>query len=130
MQQKVYLPNILNYYFKKLLEEEKEEQGKVNAAIIADYIIAVTRTESNISDNFRREVIKDLFKLSEFFNHKKTFKEITREDLIVDLNSLKKSEALDPLHKWIGTYNTEFLIHFLNGFTILILKEASVQSLK
>jgi hypothetical protein len=49
LQQKVYLPNILNYYFKKLLEEEKEEQGKVNAAIIADYIIAVTRTESKIT---------------------------------------------------------------------------------
>ena len=72
--------------------------GIINGTILADYIIAA-RSESNISDNYKKEIIKDLFKLSEFFNHEKPFKEITRDDLLLYLNSLRKSEPLDPLHK-------------------------------
>jgi hypothetical protein len=28
-----------------------------------------------------------------------------RENIVAYLNSLRKSEGIDPLHKWIGTYN-------------------------
>ena len=83
--------------------------GIINGTILADYIIAA-RSESNISDNYKKEIIKDLFKLSEFFNHEKPFKEITRDDLLLYLNSLRKPEPLDPLHKWIGTYNLRLAI--------------------
>jgi hypothetical protein len=62
---------------------------------LADYIIA-TRSESNISDNYKKEIIKDLFKLSEFFNHHKSFEEMIRDDLLLYLNSLRKPEPLDP----------------------------------
>jgi hypothetical protein len=48
---------------------------------LTDYIIA-TRSESNISDNYKKEIIKDLFKLSELINYQKSFKEITRDDLL------------------------------------------------
>ena len=68
-------PYISNYF--KIL-------GIINGTILADYIIA-TRSESNISDNYKKEIIKDLFKLSEFFNHQKSFKEITRDDLLFTL---------------------------------------------
>ena len=34
-----------------------------------------------------------------------TFKEFTRDDILQFLDSLRKPEVLDPLHKWIGTYN-------------------------
>ena len=88
-------PYILNYF--KIL-------GIIDGTILADYVIAA-RSESNISDNYKKEIIKDLFKLSEFFNHQKSFKEMTRDDLLLYLNSLRKPEPLDPLHKWIGTYN-------------------------
>jgi site-specific recombinase XerD len=88
-------PYISNYF--KIL-------GITNGTILADYIIA-TRSESNISDNYRKEIIKDLFKLSEFFNHQKSFEEMIRDDLLLYLNSLRKPEPLDPLHKWIRTYN-------------------------
>jgi integrase len=49
-----------------------------------------------------------LCSLSAFFNNNnaKSFKEMTRQDLISFLNSRRKSEDVDPLHKWIGTYNT------------------------
>jgi integrase len=33
------------------------------------------------------------------------FKEITRQDLLSFLDSFRKNESTDPLHKWIGTYN-------------------------
>lgn len=69
-------PYISNYF--KIL-------GIINGTILADYIIAA-RSESNISDNYKKEIIKDLFKLSEFFNHQKSFKEITRNDLLLYLN--------------------------------------------
>lgn len=37
-----------------------------------------------------------------------------REDIISYLNSLRKSDEIDPLHKWIGTYNSHIrnLIRF------------------
>jgi integrase len=37
-----------------------------------------------------------------------------REDIISYLNSIRKSEGVDPLHKWIGTYNSRLrnLIRF------------------
>jgi hypothetical protein len=30
---------------------------------------------------------------------------MTREDLLLCLDSFRKPEASDPLHKWVGTYN-------------------------
>jgi hypothetical protein len=35
----------------------------------------------------------------------KASKEITREDILSFLDSSRKAESVDPLHKWIGTYN-------------------------
>ncbi len=34
-----------------------------------------------------------------------SFNETTRENVISFLNSYRRPEAVDPLHKWIGTYN-------------------------
>ncbi|MFL6397864.1 MAG: hypothetical protein ACJ706_12040, partial [Nitrososphaeraceae archaeon] len=49
-------PFVLNY-FKTI--------GTIKSTILADYIIAA-RSESNISDTSRKEIIKDLFTLSKF----------------------------------------------------------------
>jgi len=83
--------------------------GMTNATILADYIIAA-RSEFNVSDTYRREIIKDLFLLSKFFRHEKSFKGISRDDLLSYLDSLRKPEPSDPLHKWIGTYNLRLAI--------------------
>ena len=64
-----------------------------NALTICDYISSL-RSEINPSD----------CSLSMFNN--KSFKEITREDLLSFLDSFRKAESVGPLHKWIGTYNT------------------------
>jgi integrase/recombinase XerD len=92
-----------NYLFNKVLPSSR---GKENALTICDYISSL-RSEINPSDNYRRDNIILLCDLSIFFNNKnaKIFKEITREDLLSFLDSFRKAESVDPLHKWIGTYN-------------------------
>ena len=44
--------------------------------------------------------------LSESCNNQKPFLQMTRDDILSYLNNCRKSEEIDPLHKWIGTYNT------------------------
>jgi integrase/recombinase XerD len=75
-----------------------------NALIICDYI-STLMSEINPSDHYRRDTIILLCSLSAFFKNK-CFKEITREDLLSFLGSYRRTEDVDPLHKWIGTYNT------------------------
>ena len=74
-----------------------------NISTIIQYIHAM-RTEINLSDHYRKDVIELLTRFCNFTHHK-TFKDITREDIIYFLDKLRKPESIDPLHKWIGTYN-------------------------
>jgi integrase len=79
-----------------------------NAKIIVDYIIAF-QTEVSPRLSYRRETILRLTELARF-HHPKPFKEMTRQDIIDFLNRLRKPEPLDPLHKWIGTYENNRVI--------------------
>lgn len=74
-----------------------------NAIKIAKYI-QCQKTEINLSDNYRRSVVTCLFTLSRYFKNK-SFNQLTRSDIINYLDSLRKTEDVDPAHKWIGTYN-------------------------
>ena len=87
------------FIYRELIEEISRE----NAIIIAEYIIA-QKTDINISDTHRKNIINSLAVFSKFLKNKH-FKDITREDILSYFDSLRKSEASDPLHKWIGTYN-------------------------
>ena len=62
------------------------------------------QTEINPSINYRKINRNTLTKLSRFHKNK-AFANMKREDIISYLNTLRKSEDTDPLHKWIGTYN-------------------------
>jgi hypothetical protein len=90
----------LEPFFDKILRQTLEE----NAIIIAEYINTAKR-EINISNNYRKSSMYTLVELSRFHSNKKNFKEMTREDILLYLDSLRRPEGLDPLHKWIGTYN-------------------------
>jgi integrase/recombinase XerD len=79
--------------------------NKENALTICDYI-STLKSEINPSDHYRRDTIVLLCTFSTFFKNAKRFKEIAREDILSFLDSFRKVEAADPLHKWIGTYNT------------------------
>jgi integrase len=87
--------------------------SKNNASIIADYIISM-QTETNPSDHYKKDTIKLLCKFSQR-NNNKPFEQITRQEVIVFLDQLRKPEIADPLHKWIGTYNL-YRIYFLRFF--------------
>ena len=84
-----------------------------NATIIIDYISAA-RIEVNLSDHYRRDMIQAL---SIFSRHtgNKHFRQMTRTDITSFLESFRKTDTVDPLHKWIGTYNI-FRIHLMRFF--------------
>ena len=84
-----------------------------NATTIIEYIAAM-RSEINLSDHYRRDLIVVLCKFSKY-NYSKPFKELIRIDVLGFLDGFRKTETQDPLHKWIGTYNL-YRIHLLRFF--------------
>jgi integrase len=88
-------------FFEKIL---RARTSKENALIISEYIAAAKR-DINLSNGYRKANIEILVELSKFHSNKKNFKEMTREDILLYLDSLRRPEESDPLHKWIGTYN-------------------------
>jgi integrase len=89
-----------------LLHNRVLPANKQNTLTICDYISAL-KSEINPSDGYRKNNILLLCTFSIFFKNAKSkhFKNVTREDILSFLDSLRKIESLDPLHKWIGTYN-------------------------
>ena len=77
--------------------------SKDNSAIIVKYI-EVVKTEVNPADSYRRNIILLLCRFSNYHENK-AFKEISRDDIVNFLDSLRKTETTDPMHQWIGTYN-------------------------
>lgn len=82
--------------------------SKQNASTIADYIRAMG-TEINIKDSSRVSTIKSLTWLASHLENK-PFKEMTRDDVLSYLDSLKKPETVDPQHGWIGNYNNRYSV--------------------
>ena len=80
-----------------------------NALIIANYIIAM-KTEINPSDKYRINNIQTLAKLSQFFKNQISFKQMTRDNILLFLDSYRKTDAQDSMHHWIGSYNLLLVI--------------------
>jgi len=76
-----------------------------NALTIVDFIIT-QKTEINISDTYKLNMISTLVLLSNSLNYK-SFRDMKRDDILIYLDSLRKDYASDPLHKWIGSYNVK-----------------------
>jgi integrase/recombinase XerD len=87
--------------------------GEDNAATVVKYI-EIMKTEVNPSDHYRRDVILLLCRFSRYYNNK-PFKEISRKDVVNFLDSFRRTGTQDPMHKWIGTYNT-FRIYLMRFF--------------
>lgn len=85
--------------YSRLLHTVSEE----NLLTIGNYIQAL-RVEIDPSDHYRRDVIRLLCTLSRY-NKKPSFKDMNRDDIISFLESYRKPEISDPMHRWIGTYN-------------------------
>ncbi|HKG31392.1 MAG TPA: hypothetical protein VKA91_08975, partial [Nitrososphaeraceae archaeon] len=87
-----------------------------NTVFIVNYILSM-KTEVNLSDHYKKDLINLLTTFLKYT--KKSFKSITRDDIIVFLESFRRPEASDPLHKWIGTYNL-YRIHLMRFFKWLL----------
>ena len=77
--------------------------NKENALTIISYI-HVMRTEVNLSDNYRRDLILLLSIFSNYFQNKLLQRD-NKEWPVRVLDNFRKPESVDTLHKWIGTYN-------------------------
>ena len=89
------LPNYADRLYKIRLD---------NALSIADFILSL-KTEINLSNYHIKNNIMVLTLLSHFHKNEKSFKKMTREDILSFLDRVRKSESVDPLHRWIGSYN-------------------------
>jgi integrase/recombinase XerD len=107
------------------LDHLKKKISRKNAVIIGEYIASM-RIETNLSDNHRRSVMTSLKLLSEFLGNK-PFSEMTRDDILLYLDTLRKPVNSDRLHKWVSTYNHR-LINFLRFFKWLY--HPSIEPLK
>src|ERR687887_549815 len=72
---------------------------KENALTLASYVISM-KSEINPSDNYRVDTIEKISRLS-IYHDKTLFKDMTKGQFLDFLDSLRKPEASDPLHKWI-----------------------------
>jgi hypothetical protein len=83
-----------------------------NCFTICDYILA-EQTEINFKDSTKEGKIKVLMWLSTFLCNK-PFHQMTKQDVVSYLDSLRKSLSDDPNRRWIGSYNSRQMI--LNKF--------------
>ena len=119
----------------ELILQDRSRLSKENALTIYDYIIVMKR-EINPRLSYKKYTIQFLSELSRTVGIEKKFIDMTRNDVLCYLDKCRKTEDEDPLHKWIGSYNTKLVIlsRFLNGCITLMLKtqkeEMSYQHLR
>jgi hypothetical protein len=75
-------------------------QSAQNANTICDYLIA-EETEINIKNSTKEGRIKILVWLSAFHENKISFSEMSKQDILLYLNSLRKPISEDPTQRWI-----------------------------
>ena len=107
----------LQDYFIRLLKEQSSQ----NAETICDYVLAIN-IESNASLHHRSSQIRTLSYISNF-HKQKPFSKMIRDVILQYLNSNRRTEEADPLHKWIGTYNLR-RIYLMRFFKWLYYPEA------
>jgi integrase len=79
-----------------------------NAPVIINYLKALAN-EIYVSDNYKRMNLTTLVYLSRFHSNKQ-FKQMTKDDIVLYLNSLRKKDDADPLHRWVSTYNLYVMV--------------------
>ena len=85
-------------------QQQQQSKAKSNAQIIKEYI-EVMRTEINLSENYKAITLNTLSRLSQFYKGSRPFIRMKREHIVAFLESLRKQDNDDPMHRWIGTYN-------------------------
>jgi integrase len=95
--------------FCELILRDRNRLSKENALTVSDYIIAMKR-EVNPRLNYTRSTIQTIAEVSKNIGTTKKFIDMRRDDLLSYLDKCRKLEYEDPLHKWIGSYNTKLVV--------------------
>jgi integrase len=77
--------------------------GNMNSDLAIDFLYSKMR-EIYLKPASRSSTMDRLTQLSSFLGNK-SFAEMTANDVLSYLDSIRKTESADPLHRWIGTYN-------------------------
>jgi integrase len=80
-----------------------------NASIICEHILS-EQTERNIKTSTAENKVKALLWLTRFLKQK-PFEQLTKQDILSYLNSLRKSQEEDAQQKWIGSYNNRLRVY-------------------
>jgi integrase len=94
--------------FCELILRDRNRLSEENALTVSDYIIVMKR-EINPRINYKRSTMQIIAELSKTIGIEKKFIDMTRDDLLSYLDKCRKPENKDPLHKWIGSYNTKLV---------------------
>jgi integrase len=84
------------------------EKSRKNTEVICKYIIT-EQNEINIKELTKEGKIKTLIDITKFLDFK-DFDKMTKEDVFSYLNRFRKSEEIDPNHRWIGTWNNRHIV--------------------
>lgn len=79
-----------------------------NAKLLYDFLLA-EQNERNVKLGTKTTYVKIIYHFNRFLNYK-DFETINKKEILDYLNSLRKSEVDDPIHKWIGTFNTRQIV--------------------
>jgi len=79
-----------------------------NAPVIVHYLKTL-ENEINGSSNYKRINLTILVYFSRYLSNKK-FKEMIKDDIVLYLSSLRRNETVDPMHRWVSTYNLYLIV--------------------
>jgi hypothetical protein len=79
------------------------------------------KSEVNPKLNTIKNAIQFLSELSKTLGIAKQFKDMAGDDVLLYLDSNRKIENDDPLHKWISSYNVKRMVPFRLYFNLYIL---------
>lgn len=97
------MPNHTKYQF---LTEFPDDNRLIVADFLNDFV-----TRENITSGTKRVYIHNLLYLSRYLDHKKAFKEVTRDDILAYLQTLRRPLSSDVKQKWINTHNNRLVIY-------------------
>jgi integrase len=95
--------------FCQLVLKDRNRLSKENALTICEYVIAMQR-EVNPRISYKKNTIQFISELSRAVGIEKKFIDMTRDDILSYLDKCRKPENEDPLHKWIGSYNSKLMV--------------------
>ncbi|MCI0560843.1 MAG: hypothetical protein MN733_20355 [Nitrososphaera sp.] len=96
------MPNHTKYQF---LTEFPEGNKMLLAEFLNDFV-----TRENIAVNTKRVYIHNHLYRSRYLGHK-PFKDVTRDDILGYLQTLRKPLSADVMQKWIATHNNRLAIY-------------------